>query len=83
MIQTSIRRINANLITDVINVSRSSSPCGYAGSFPIAYEVLAGNTADRTTLRGFLQKIEAQYGKADRIWVMDRVHTEEVLYRNA
>jgi transposase len=48
--------------------------------FPIAYEVLAGNTADKTTLRGFLQKIEAQYGKADRIWVMDRgIPTEEVL----
>jgi transposase len=48
--------------------------------FPIAYEVLAGNTSDKTTLRGFLQKIEAQYGKADRIWVMDRgVPTEEVL----
>ena len=48
--------------------------------FPIAYEVLAGNTADKTTLRGFLKKIEAQYGKAERIWVMDRgVPTEEVL----
>ena len=48
--------------------------------FPIAYEVLAGNTADKTTLQGFLQKIETQYGKADRIWVMDRgVPTEEVL----
>ncbi len=48
--------------------------------FPIAYEVLAGNTADKTTLGRFLQKIEAQYGKADRIWVMDRgVPTEEVL----
>ena len=38
---------------------------------PIAYEVLPGNTADRTTLREFLQKIETQYGKAQRIWVMD------------
>jgi len=48
--------------------------------FPIAYEVLAGNTADKTTLGRFLQKIEAQYGKADRIWVMYRgVATEEVL----
>jgi len=48
--------------------------------FPIAYEVLAGNTADKATLRAFLKKIEAQYGKADRIWVMDRgVPTEEVL----
>jgi transposase len=34
-------------------------------SFFLAYEVLAGNTSDRTTLRGFLQKIEAQYGKAN------------------
>jgi transposase len=48
--------------------------------FPLAYEVLAGNTADCTTLRDALRKIEAQYGKADRIWIMDRgIPTEEVL----
>jgi len=48
--------------------------------FPLAYEVLPGNTADSTTLRGFLQRIEAQYGKAQRIWVMDRgIPTEQVL----
>jgi transposase len=48
--------------------------------FPLAYEVLPGNTADSTTLRAFLQKIEAQYGKAQRIWVMDRgIPTEQVL----
>jgi len=48
--------------------------------FPIAYEVLAGHTSDKTTLRGFLKKIEEQYGKADRIWLMDRgIPTEEVL----
>jgi len=48
--------------------------------FPLAYEVLPGNTADCTTLRGMLRKIEAQYGKAHRIWVMDRgIPTEEVL----
>jgi len=48
--------------------------------FPLAYEVMAGNTADNTTLRGFLKKIETQYGKAERIWVMDRgIPTEEVL----
>lgn len=48
--------------------------------FPLAYEVLAGNTSDRTTLKEFLNKIETQYGKAQRIWVMDRgVPTEEVL----
>ena len=48
--------------------------------FPIAYEVLPGNTSDRTTLRDMLRKIEAQYGKANRTWVMDRgIPTEEVL----
>ena len=48
--------------------------------FPLAYEVLPGNTADKTTLRAFLHKIETQYGKAQRIWVMDRgIPTEEVL----
>ncbi len=48
--------------------------------FPIAYEVLPGNTADCTTLRNMLHKIEAQYGKANRIWVMDRgIPTEAVL----
>ncbi len=48
--------------------------------FPIAYEVMPGNTSDKTTLREFLLKIEAQYGRADRTWVMDRgIPTEEVL----
>jgi transposase len=47
---------------------------------PLAYEVLPGNTADNTTLKGFLARIEAQYGKARRIWLMDRgVPTEAVL----
>jgi transposase len=49
---------------------------------PLTYEVLSGNTADKTTLRDFLKKIENQYGKADRIWLMDRgIPTEEVLAR--
>jgi len=48
--------------------------------FPLAYEVMAGNTSDRTTLRGFLQRMETLYGQAERIWVMDRgIPTEEVL----
>ena len=48
--------------------------------FPLAYEVLAGNTADNTTLKDFLARIERQYGKARRIWLMDRgIPTEEVL----
>ena len=48
--------------------------------FPLAYEVLDGNTSDRTTLRGFLDRIEKTYGKAKRTWVMDRgIPTEEIL----
>lgn len=47
---------------------------------PLTYEVLCGNTADKTTLKEFLEKIEQQYGKARRVWVMDRgIPTEEVL----
>jgi hypothetical protein len=47
---------------------------------PLAYEVLPGNTSDRTTLKGFLKKIEERYGKARRVWVMDRgIPTEEIL----
>lgn len=48
--------------------------------FPLAYEVLPGNTQDRTTLKEFLDKIEKQYGKAERMWLMDRgIPTEKVL----
>jgi Transposase DDE domain len=48
--------------------------------FPLAYEVLAGNTADSTTLKDFLARIERQYGKARRVWCMDRgIPTEAVL----
>ena len=48
--------------------------------FPLAYEVMPGNTTDKCTLKDFLAKIEAQYGKAERVWVMDRgIPTEEVL----
>jgi Transposase DDE domain len=47
---------------------------------PLAYEVMAGNTSEKTTLKGFLEKIERQYGRAQRTWVMDRgIPTEEVL----
>ena len=48
--------------------------------FPLADEVMPGNTSDKTTLAGFLKKIEAQYGRSDRIWIMDRgIPTEETL----
>jgi hypothetical protein len=47
---------------------------------PLSYEVMEGNTSDRTTLRQFLNKIERQYGKARRVWIMDRgIPTEEIL----
>ena len=47
---------------------------------PLAYEVMAGNTSDKTTLKAFLEKIEQQYGKVNRSWVMDRgIPTEAVL----
>jgi transposase len=48
--------------------------------YPLAYEVLPGNTADKTTLRTFLARIENLYGKAQRTWIMDRgIPTEAVL----
>jgi transposase len=48
--------------------------------FPLAYEVLPGNTSDQTTLKAFLEKIQKRYGQARRIGVMDRgIPTEEVL----
>ena len=40
--------------------------------FPLAYEVMPGNTSDNTTLSDFLTKIEDQYGRSDRVWIMDR-----------
>jgi len=55
---------------------------------PLTYEVMAGNTADCTTLPGFLQRIEARYGRAQRVWVMDRgipteAHLREMRRRGA
>ena len=41
---------------------------------------MPGNKADKTTLADFLAKIQTQYGKADRVWVMDRgIPTEDTL----
>lgn len=44
------------------------SRCG----MPLGYEVFAGNTADVTTVREIVDKMEKRYGKSDRVWVMDR-----------
>ena len=41
---------------------------------------MSGDTADSTTLGGFLDRIEHRYGRAKRIWVMDRgIPTEDSL----
>lgn len=48
--------------------------------FPLNYEVLAGNTAEKTTLADLLSKIESMYGKSRRVWLMDRgIPKEETL----
>ena len=48
--------------------------------FPLSYEVMSGDTADSTTLSGFLDRINHRYGHANRIWVMDRgIPTEDSL----
>lgn len=39
---------------------------------PVGYEVFAGNRADVTTVEEIVETMEARYGRADRIWVMDR-----------
>ncbi len=48
--------------------------------FPLAYEVLPGNTSDKSTLKHFLKKLRRRYGKEQRTWIMDRgIPTEETL----
>jgi len=48
--------------------------------FPLAYEVMDGNTSEHKTLRPFLEHIEKTYGKARRVWLMDRgIPTEATL----
>jgi len=39
---------------------------------PLGYEVFAGNRHDSTTLEEIVETMEARYGKADRIWALDR-----------
>lgn len=47
---------------------------------PLAYEMLPGNTADKTTLLTMLERVQKRHGQAQRIWVMDRgVPTEAAL----
>jgi len=39
---------------------------------PLGYEVFDGNTNDSTTVQQMVEQIEAKYGRAHRVWVMDR-----------
>jgi len=39
---------------------------------PLGYEVFAGNRHDSTTLEAIVETMEARYGQAQRIWVLDR-----------
>jgi transposase len=40
--------------------------------FPLGYEVFSGNRSDVTTVEEIVEVMESRYGKANRIWVMDR-----------
>ena len=44
------------------------SRCG----MPVGYELFAGNKADVTTVQEIVTTMEERYGRADRVWVMDR-----------
>ncbi len=48
--------------------------------FPLAYEVMPGNTGEKSTLADFVARIERQYGRSERVWIMDRgIPAEETL----
>ena len=39
---------------------------------PLGYEIFPGNTVDVTTVEEIVSSMEARFGKANRVWVMDR-----------
>lgn len=51
-----------------VNLALVVSRCG----MPLGYQVFAGNRNDATTLEEMVQHVEGLYGRARRIWVMDR-----------
>ena len=53
--------------------------------FPLAYEVMPGNTVGQHHAGGLSEaKIEAQYGRSERVWIMDRgIPTEATLADDA
>jgi transposase len=51
-----------------VNIALVVSRCG----MPVGYEVFAGNRHDSKTVRQIVEHVEGIYGRANRIWVMDR-----------
>jgi hypothetical protein len=45
--------------------------------YPLGYEVFDGNIHDSTTVQEIVQKVEAEHGQAQRIWVVDRGNVSE------
>lgn len=52
---------------------------------PLGYEIFAGNTTDVSTVQQIVEKMEERFGKANRVWVMDRgmVSAENIAWLNA
>jgi transposase len=52
---------------------------------PLGYEIFPGNTVDVTTVEEIVATMERRFGKANRIWVMDRgmVSAENIAWLNA
>jgi len=42
------------------------------GGMPLGYEIFPGNTADVMTVEEIVEAMEKRFGKAKRVWVMDR-----------
>jgi transposase len=51
-----------------VNIALVVSRCG----MPLGYQIFAGNRHDATTLQQMVGHIEGLYGRANRIWVLDR-----------
>ena len=51
-----------------VNIALVVSRCG----MPLGYEVFAGNRHDATTLEEMVGHVEQLYGRAGRVWIMDR-----------
>jgi len=51
---------------------------------PLGYEVFSGNTTDVTTVQEIVSGMESRFGKANRVWVMDRgmVSAENIAWLN-